>query len=90
MSTNDQPSLADATVDPAPTGMLSHRRIVQILLGLMLGMFLAALDQTIVGPVLPKIVGELKGQDYYTWVVTIYLLTSTVTVPSARGTVKSG
>src|SRR5659263_683401 len=47
----------------------------------MLGMFLAALDQTIVGPVLPRIVTELKGADYYTWVVTIYLLTSTITVP---------
>ena len=47
----------------------------------MLGMFLAALDQTIVGPVLPKIVTELEGVDFYTWVVTIYLLTSTVTVP---------
>ena len=44
-------------------------------------MFLAALDQTIVGPVLPKIIGELNGSDYYTWAVTIYLLTSTVTVP---------
>ncbi|HEX2754354.1 MAG TPA: MDR family MFS transporter [Candidatus Limnocylindrales bacterium] len=47
----------------------------------MLGMFLGALDQTIVGPVLPKIVTDLNGADLYTWVVTIYLLTSTVSVP---------
>ena len=47
----------------------------------MLGMFLSALDQTIVGPVLPKIVSDLNGTDFYTWAVTIYLLTSTVTVP---------
>jgi EmrB/QacA subfamily drug resistance transporter len=44
-------------------------------------MFLAALDQTIVGPVLPRIVTELRGADYYTWVVTIFLVTSTITVP---------
>ena len=41
----------------------------------------SALDQTIVGPVLPKIVSDLNGTDFYTWAVTIYLLTSTVTVP---------
>ena len=44
-------------------------------------MFLAALDQTIVGPVLPHISTELKGADYYTWIVTAYLLTSTVSIP---------
>ena len=70
------PSLAD---DPALG--LDRRTKFEILGAVMLGMFLAALDQTIVGPVLPKIVGELKGVDYYTWVVTIYLLTSTVSVP---------
>jgi EmrB/QacA subfamily drug resistance transporter len=70
------PSVAE---DPALG--LDRRTKFEILGAVMLGMFLAALDQTIVGPVLPKIVGELKGQDYYTWVVTIYLLTSTVTVP---------
>jgi EmrB/QacA subfamily drug resistance transporter len=72
----DAPSVAD---DPALG--LDRRTKFEILGAVLLGMFLAALDQTIVGPVLPKIVGELKGSDYYTWVVTIYLLTSTVTVP---------
>jgi EmrB/QacA subfamily drug resistance transporter len=72
----DTPSVA---VDPALG--LDRRTKFEILGAVMLGMFLAALDQTIVGPVLPKIVGELQGSDYYTWVVTIYLLTSTVTVP---------
>jgi EmrB/QacA subfamily drug resistance transporter len=67
------------TEDPALG--LSRREKFEILGAVMLGMFLAALDQTIVGPVLPRIVSELKGVDYYTWVVTIYLLTSTVTVP---------
>ncbi|GAA3136033.1 hypothetical protein GCM10010466_28510 [Planomonospora alba] len=45
------------------------------------GMLLAMLDQTIVGTALPRIVRELGGADLYTWVVTAYLLTSTITVP---------
>jgi len=69
------------SVEEDPALGLDRRTKFEILGAVMLGMFLAALDQTIVGPVLPKIVGELKGSDYYTWVVTIYLLTSTVTVP---------
>jgi EmrB/QacA subfamily drug resistance transporter len=72
----ETPTLAE---DPALG--LSHRAKLEILGAVLLGMFLAALDQTIVGPVLPKIIGELNGSDYYTWAVTIYLLTSTVTVP---------
>jgi EmrB/QacA subfamily drug resistance transporter len=67
------------TEDPALG--LGRREKFEILGAVMLGMFLAALDQTIVGPVLPRIVSDLRGVDYYTWVVTIYLLTSTVTVP---------
>jgi EmrB/QacA subfamily drug resistance transporter len=70
------PSIAD---DPALG--LSRRTKFEILGAVLLGMFLGALDQTIVGPVLPRIVTELNGADYYTWAVTIYLLTSTVTVP---------
>jgi EmrB/QacA subfamily drug resistance transporter len=72
----EEPSVAE---DPALG--LSRRAKFEILGAVMLGMFLAALDQTIVGPVLPRIVSQLNGVDYYTWVVTIYLLTSTVTVP---------
>src|SRR3954467_11855593 len=47
----------------------------------MLSMLLAILDGTIVGTALPRIVGQLGGAGHYTWVVTAYLLTSTVTVP---------
>ena len=54
---------------------------MEILGAVLLGLFLGALDQTIVGPALPTIVTDLGGNDYYTWVVTIYLLTSTITVP---------
>jgi EmrB/QacA subfamily drug resistance transporter len=60
---------------------LSQRAKLEILLAIMLGLFLGALDQTVVGTALPKIVTDLGGNDYYVWVVTIYLLTSTITVP---------
>ncbi|NJP88114.1 MFS transporter [Nonomuraea sp. FMUSA5-5] len=52
-----------------------------VLLAVLGGMFLAMLDQTIVGTALPRITAELGGSALYTWVVTAYLLTSTVTVP---------
>ena len=51
------------------------------MVAVLLGLFLSALDQTIVGVALPRIVSDLKGSDLYTWVVTAYLLTSTITVP---------
>src|SRR4026208_1982103 len=70
------PSLAD---DPALG--LSQRAKLEILFAVMLGLFLGALDQTIVGPALPTIVTQLSGNDYYVWAVTIYLLTSTISVP---------
>ena len=54
---------------------------MEILFAVMLGLFLGALDQTIVGPALPTIVTQLSGNDYYVWAVTIYLLTSTISVP---------
>jgi EmrB/QacA subfamily drug resistance transporter len=81
-SVSNEPAVAwTPSVEDDPALGLDRRTKFEILGAVMLGMFLAALDQTIVGPVLPKIVGELKGVDYYTWVVTIYLLTSTVSVP---------
>jgi EmrB/QacA subfamily drug resistance transporter len=72
---------ATPSVDDDPALGLSRRTKFEILGAIMLGLFLGALDQTIVGPVLPTIVTQLKGADYYTWVVTVYLLTSTVSVP---------
>ena len=59
------------------TSQLSHKEIMVILGGLMMGMFLAALDQTIVSTALKSIVEEFDGLNHYTWVVTAYLLTST-------------
>ena len=60
---------------------LSHQQIVLVLIGLMAGMFLAALDQSIVGTALPRIVSELGGLNHLSWVVTAYLLTSTAATP---------
>jgi EmrB/QacA subfamily drug resistance transporter len=60
---------------------LPHRQILVVLGGLMAGMFLAALDQSIVGTALPRIVSDLGGLDYLSWVVTAYLLTSTASMP---------
>jgi EmrB/QacA subfamily drug resistance transporter len=70
------PSIAD---DPALG--LPMREKLEILFAVMLGLFLGALDQTIVGPALPTIVTQLQGNDIYVWAVTIYLLTSTISVP---------
>ena len=60
---------------------LSTRQKIPIMLAVMSGMLLAALDQTIVSTALPRIVSELHGLKDLSWVVTAYLLTSTITVP---------
>jgi EmrB/QacA subfamily drug resistance transporter len=60
---------------------LDQRAKMEILFAIMLGLFLGALDQTIVSVALPTIVTQLGGQELLTWTITIYLLTSTITVP---------
>ena len=62
-------------------GPLSHKEILIVLSGLMTGMLLAALDQTIVSTALKNIVEDFNGLNHYTWVVTAYLLTSTASTP---------
>ncbi|HVB05346.1 MAG TPA: MDR family MFS transporter [Acidimicrobiales bacterium] len=59
----------------------SHRQIQVIFTGVMLGMLLAAMDQTIVATALPTIAGDLGGLSHLSWVITAYLLASTVTTP---------
>ncbi|MDG4807399.1 MDR family MFS transporter [Micromonospora sp. WMMD1120] len=61
--------------------VLNRQQIRLLMVGLMTGMLLAALDQTIVGTALPTIVGELGGINHYSWVVTAYLLASTASTP---------
>src|SRR5438093_1053557 len=60
---------------------LPRRDLVLTVAGLMLGLLLAALDQTIVGTAMPRIVTELQGFEHYAWVTTAYLLSSTAVVP---------
>ncbi|WP_156754572.1 MFS transporter [Actinokineospora pegani] len=65
----------------APPAQLSHRQILVIMSGLMMGMFLAALDQTIVGTSIRTIADDLNGLSLQAWATTAYLITSTVTTP---------
>jgi EmrB/QacA subfamily drug resistance transporter len=58
---------------------LEHRKKVLIMIAIMSAMLFAALNQTIVGTALPKIISEIGGMDYYSWVFTIFMLTSSVT-----------
>jgi EmrB/QacA subfamily drug resistance transporter len=71
------------TAPPVPTSFhaLPRRDLILTVIGLMLGLLLAALDQTIVGTAMPRIVSELHGFEHYAWVTTAYLLTSTAVVP---------
>jgi EmrB/QacA subfamily drug resistance transporter len=66
---------------PDESGKLSHRQIMLILSGLLLGMFLAALDQTIVSAAMRTIADKLNGQTNQAWATTAYLVTSTVSTP---------
>jgi len=79
----EQATSADhPTVETQPTsGAMSHKQIMIVFSGLMLGLLLAALDQSIVSTALPTIVGDFHSLNRLTWVVTAYLLTSTVTAP---------
>lgn len=63
------------------TGELTHRQIVTIILGLMTGMFLASLDQSVVSTAIRTISDDLKGLDIQAWVSTAYLITSTISTP---------
>jgi EmrB/QacA subfamily drug resistance transporter len=71
---------ATTSATPGEAGF-SHRQILVIMSGLMLGMFLAALDQTIVSTALPTIVGDFHGANLLSWVITAYLLASTASTP---------
>jgi len=57
---------------------LSHKRKITIMIAIVAAMFFAAINQTIVSTAMPRIIAELGGMDYYTWVITIYMLTSTI------------
>ncbi|MGU3410462.1 DHA2 family efflux MFS transporter permease subunit [Microbacterium sp. M1A1_1b] len=74
-----------ATAPAAPTTasnvVMNHRQILLVIYGLMAGMFLGALDQTIVGTAIRTIGDDLHGLDQQAWVTTAYLIASTITTP---------
>ena len=70
-----------APAPAAPPALLSHRQILTILAGLMIGMFLAALDQTIVATSIRTIADDLDGLSLQAWATTAYLITGTISTP---------
>ncbi len=73
---------AVTVVHPQAWGdVLSRRRIAAVLVSVMLGMLLSALDQTVVGTAMPRIVADLNGLQHYAWVGTAYLLASAASMP---------
>ena len=75
------PAAPAEPVEPAAQPIMSHRQIMFVMYGLMAGMFLSALDQTIVGTAIRTIGDELHGLDQQAWVTTAYLIAATVTTP---------
>ena len=74
-------SAITAPVSHTEDGELTHRQIITILGGLMMGMFLAALDQNIVATAIRTIADDLNGLSVQAWVTTAYLITSTIATP---------
>jgi EmrB/QacA subfamily drug resistance transporter len=72
--------MTQAVASAVPVGVDPRTR-TQIVAAVLLGLFLAALDQTVVGTALPRIVTDLRGNDIYTWAFTAYILTSTISGP---------
>src|SRR3954454_11460772 len=81
MSTPTCGNLPVAPPAPSETGEYTHAQILTILVGLMMGMFLGALDQTIVSTSIRTIADDLNGLSVQAWVTTAYLITSTVATP---------
>jgi EmrB/QacA subfamily drug resistance transporter len=77
----DRSAARAAAAAPDASGAFTHRQIVTILAGLMLGMFLAALDQTVVSTAIRTIADDLNGYDLQAWATTAFLITSTIATP---------
>jgi EmrB/QacA subfamily drug resistance transporter len=78
-TTAEKPLGSVPSEDTGPN--LTHRQILTILSGLMMGMFLASLDQTIVSTAIVKIANDLNGFDLQAWATTAYLVTATIVTP---------
>lgn len=70
-----------AAAESTISGVMTHRQIMLVLVGLMSGMFLSALDQSVVGAAMRTIADDLKGLELQAWVTTAYLITSTISTP---------
>jgi EmrB/QacA subfamily drug resistance transporter len=81
--TNDPQASSSDAIGGHLTEGLTRGQTIGVVAGTMLALLLAALDQTIVGTAMPRIVAELNGLNYYTWVITAYLVASTIMVPIA-------
>src|SRR5215472_8652572 len=75
------PAVVEPTHEPAVAAAVDRRVRLTVYGSILLALLPAALDQTVVGTALPRIVTDLQGSDRYVWVVTAYLLASTVTIP---------
>ena len=81
MSAAERRSARAAAAAPDADGAFTHRQILTVLGGLMLGMFLAALDQTVVSTAIRTIADDLRGYDLQAWATTAFLITSTISTP---------
>jgi EmrB/QacA subfamily drug resistance transporter len=75
------PAQQTPAATPSESGEYTHRQILTIITGLMMGMFLGALDQTIVSTAIRTISDDLNGLSIQAWVTTAYLITSTIATP---------
>lgn len=80
-SSTRQPSVSHGGAEAGQETRLSHRQVLTILSGLLLGMFLAALDQNIVSVAIVKIANSLHGFSEQAWATTAYLITATIATP---------
>ncbi len=80
-ATVERTASPEAAPQAASQPVMTHRQIMFVMYGLMAGMFLSALDQTIVGTAIRTIGDELQGLDQQAWVTTAYLIAATVTTP---------
>jgi EmrB/QacA subfamily drug resistance transporter len=76
-----QQTAREAAAAPGADGAFTHRQILTIIAGLMVAMFLAALDQTVVATAIRTIADDLNGYDLQAWATTAFLITSTISTP---------
>jgi EmrB/QacA subfamily drug resistance transporter len=72
---------AEAPAQPVGLRSLPRKKVMVTFAGVMLAMFLSSLDQTVVGTAMPRIISDLGGFSRYTWVTSVYIITSAVTIP---------